>query len=615
MVRPSFAGSGALRLMRPEPAAALTIERTEGWEAVERALEHDGLRRAWERLLHEDRVATFYQTPLWCATWYRCYRDEFKPWLLVARAGSRLVGLAPLAVERRSGRLLFAGDDMADYRDFPCEEDWRRAVVPKFLDDMLRASGGAPFAIGQTQPESETMAVAARWAAERGIGALLRTHPCRRFRFEDGDLAALFRKKSLKQAAAHYRKAGGLDYRRIRDRREWERVKDVFFRQHSLRQALAGREPSFEDERKRALYESLFDSLDPDVHFSVLCHDDRALSFMFCFHYRSVLHYGAPTFDPLEARHSPGLLHLLEAMECCRRQGYREVDLTIGSAAFKERLANHRVDLPTLDLYPRRTAYWVAGARRSVVTILKGAVRSWTGSEEPWGLIKEALALLRARLALIARRPPRRILAALLRQVVILLTGSYRAEIFRLRPEDLTLVEPAVERDRSCELHLNGLEDFLTLEGEERTGLSARLQEALRRIQRGHVLHGLLVDGRLVQFGWSHRPDGRVYLPETRTAFPVPPGAVSLYDFNTAPDWRGRRLYPANLSRIAVSAFEQGAGEVYIVCEAGNRASRRGIELVGFRRCAEHRMRRVLGFIWRSVHDERSGVGPREARR
>src|SRR5712691_11771470 len=82
---------------------------------LEKELERPPLNR-WEALLEADPTATLFQSPVWCMPWYRSY-DDFTPCVLIMTRAGELVGVVPLAVEGSSGRLTFAGDNMADYRD------------------------------------------------------------------------------------------------------------------------------------------------------------------------------------------------------------------------------------------------------------------------------------------------------------------------------------------------------------------------------------------------------------------------------------------------------------------------------------------------------------------
>src|SRR5439155_21281217 len=124
------------------------------------------------------------------------------------------------------------------------------------------------------------------------------------------------------QAIAYYKRRGGIRLKRISESWEWGSRKETFFQQQLLRQAFAERELSFGDPPKQSFYCQLFESKVPEVYFSGLWCGDKVISFMFCFSYRGILYYGAPSFDPLEQKHSPGLIHILEVIKQCHNEGY-----------------------------------------------------------------------------------------------------------------------------------------------------------------------------------------------------------------------------------------------------------------------------------------------------
>lgn len=608
---PGLAGGGGAATSSPanagtEADATLVVHR--GWPEVEQALETGRLRAAWEALLPRDPAATFFQTPLWCVTWYRSYYREFEPLLLAAAGDGRLVGLAPLAVERASGRIVFAGEHMSDYRDFLCDGAWRARALDLFLPYLLSQAADARLVIGQMQAESPTVEHVRRWAAtQRHCRLILRTHPCQRVRLQSREeLGHLYRKKTIRQALAHYGRSGGLQYRRLRDLHEWHSVKDTYFRQHSLRQAFAGRPLAFEDPRKRSFYSGLFESQSPDIHFSGLWLADRPLSFMFCVAHRGVLYYGAPSIDPLERKHSPGLLHILEVMRHCQEEGFQEMDLTMGASSFKGRLGNYSVDLPTLYLYGRRRDFWLDAARKTGADWARTLLRRLDGSDRLWEELKTSAARLGGTLQAVAGRQPIVSLHLAARRVRSAAYDTFVGEIFELRPGELRRVAPILMPGERCEFRRNCLEDFLTLDGSD---LPRLVRTAVERINQGHALHTVLINGRLAHFGWSYLPEGPITMPETRTQARLPPGAVSLYDYFTVEAYRGRRLYPANLFHILREAFDQQAAAAYIVCESRNLSSKRGIERVGFRRIAVHRLTRIFGVFWTSVEDEPRSAG------
>jgi hypothetical protein len=92
------------------------------------------------------------------------------------------------------------------------------------------------------------------------------------------------------------------------------------------------------------------------------------------------------------------------------------------------------------------------------------------------------------------------------------------------------------------------------------------------------------VAGTPVAYGWSAAGRSRFGRPVVE--FTVPRANRYLLDFATLPAWRGRGIYPHVLQTI----IAQESGDVerfWILHQAGNEASRRGIAKAGFQQAAE----------------------------
>ncbi len=119
---------------------------------------------------------------------------------------------------------------------------------------------------------------------------------------------------------------------------------------------------------------------------------------------------------------------------------------------------------------------------------------------------------------------------------------------------------------------LDGQDEWLEfLGGYVKTELDARRAA-------GHRPYVALIDGDPVGYGWV----------ATRTAtigvlgltFAIPEGERYLWDFFTAPQWRGRGIYPRFLQ--AILSREEDATRFWIGYDAPNVASARGVAKAGF---------------------------------
>ena len=190
---------------------AATDERVvvlEGLETVRTELAQ-GCLRSWDVLADRSPGATFFQRSVWATCWYEAYADEWEPIVLVALAGGEVIGLAPMGRHRRSGRLTFAGELMADYRDLVVVPTAQDAAIPLLAEAMLDLSGGE-FVIGPTDEGSVTVRVLTQSAGRsRPWWGQLRTDPCWRVELSAESVAAVERKQSVRRADDRY-------YRRFR---------------------------------------------------------------------------------------------------------------------------------------------------------------------------------------------------------------------------------------------------------------------------------------------------------------------------------------------------------------------------------------------------------------
>ena len=74
-------------------------------------------RRGWERLQNDCFWATAFQRFDFANAWYYAYRERFDPVIIFERDNiCELTGLLALAVQKRSGGLVVAGDHQAEYQ-------------------------------------------------------------------------------------------------------------------------------------------------------------------------------------------------------------------------------------------------------------------------------------------------------------------------------------------------------------------------------------------------------------------------------------------------------------------------------------------------------------------
>jgi CelD/BcsL family acetyltransferase involved in cellulose biosynthesis len=596
------------RLEAEKCGRELQVQEIRGLDELDRATAAGWLVRAWDDLLARDPSGHFYMGPTWCLVWYRCYADAYDPLIIVVRDGTQLIGLIALAHERSTGRLVFAGDRMSDYRDILSLDDRRAAVVAAMLPKVLSAAGGHLFALGPSQPHSRTWQHVEEWARHFGFWTIVRRHPCWRLRLDlPNVLAGLNRRKTVRQGFRYYERAGGITFRRIVDPEEWQRLSGEFFTQHSMRQIYAGRPVTFTDPRKQVFYTQLFLAAPRESHFSCLWTAGRPIAFTFSFNWRGSLANGAPAVDILESKRPLGALHLAATARHGVETGeYQEVDLTIGDSAFKARFGTLQRQLATVYVYARPRQYFTARMRDGGIGLLKWTVGRVSSTADAWDEFKERLGRLQRLVERARAAGMTGIASGVVRRGARLLYTRYDACVYVVHPGRLTASSRDLTSEAAYVFKQDRIDDFLRLDGvpdEERT---IHVRSAVGRLEAGHHLHTMLFKGRLAQLGWSHRAKEPPHIPETGSRLPVQAGGELLYEWFTVPDMRGRGLCVANLVCATRRLFDSGATAAYIVVERRNHAARRAIERVGFRLVSVHARMRILAWTRLHIRDVQS---------
>jgi CelD/BcsL family acetyltransferase involved in cellulose biosynthesis/ribosomal protein S18 acetylase RimI-like enzyme len=559
--------------------------------SVEAALA-DGLQEEWRRLVDNDPLASLFQTSGWCMPWYRSYQDAFDPYVIVVSAGSRVVGLVPMAVDRQTGELAFASNAMADYRDIVALPGYREAVVGELIRHYVDGRFARTLQIGWIDPASDTPSLVAKVCAARGLRHTVRHHACWRW-FPPAPA-----KPSAQKFLNWYKRNGTVSFDVIESEPEWERFREEYYRQHSLRQIQTGRQTSFDDTRKAALYEQVFHSKDVQSHVTAFSVNGRMLAGHFGYVWRGVLMLGPPSIRLEDEQRSPAVILLSWIIQNATELGLKGFDLTIGDGDFKKRLGNQCVDLQLIDIHRRTRDFYVQGARDGAVAIAKKAVGNLAGPDAWKTRVKPAAAWLGYKRARFAEMGLREAVRTAANGAMARIHDRRTGLVYSMTPDQLQPAAPALAAGETFEIHDNRIDDLLLWSGSSPNTASLLTQCArtyARARNAGRSFHTIVVNGKLAGWGYSYLPTEPAQLTETPGAIlEFEPNAASLYDFHVLPEFRGRRLYQALLTGILRERFADGAARAYITVLESNTASRKAIERVGFRVMRRNLYRRLL---------------------
>jgi CelD/BcsL family acetyltransferase involved in cellulose biosynthesis len=94
----------------------------------------------WEEIFGADPSATPFVSPGWGLSWLRHLGEGMDPWLVTVRDENRLVGLAPLALDRFRGQRIvrLVGKEPGDYWNVLAVPDHREAVTRAVAAELAR---------------------------------------------------------------------------------------------------------------------------------------------------------------------------------------------------------------------------------------------------------------------------------------------------------------------------------------------------------------------------------------------------------------------------------------------------------------------------------------------
>jgi len=305
----------------------------------------EALAADWRRLAGGHPRPTVFLSHAWALV---AAREGAAPRVVVAREGGAVTGL--LALREEDQRLRFLGAPYSDYNDLLCAPGADRAgTLAAALDALDRRPFRACLFENVWQDALLLEAIPALPERFRSRVQAVPSGPCPRVVVPESDPAyfqGLVRKDSLKRPDNKLQKTGTVTFRHLEDRDEIVAHLPAFYEQHRGRRELAGDRSLFHDERARAFFRALVETLDPKgpLRFALLERDGKPLAYHFGFEEGGTFVWYKPTFDPALAELSPGTVLLRRLFQYSGERKLRVFDFTIGDEEFKRR---HATDVLT----------------------------------------------------------------------------------------------------------------------------------------------------------------------------------------------------------------------------------------------------------------------------
>jgi CelD/BcsL family acetyltransferase involved in cellulose biosynthesis len=213
---------------------------------------------------------------------------------------------------------------------------------------------------------------------DAGFGVMVHDHfVCPTLLIQGHERAAhrILSKPSLRRRINYFERIGKLAFRDLTDAGEIDEHLGAFFEQHIARWNGPGTPSLFHDAVNQQFYRELTRQMDNAgwLLFSLVELDDRPIAMHYGFDFDEAITWYKPSFDPMFAGGSPGLVlvrHLIERAVALER---RELDFTIGDEPFKRRFTNHVRKTVHIQVFRDPARYVFERSRHGVMAAVRRA--------------------------------------------------------------------------------------------------------------------------------------------------------------------------------------------------------------------------------------------------
>ncbi len=333
----------------------IAIEKIDGLNSL------PDISSAWKSLLQKSDIDTIYQTPEWLGTWWKYFGGGRKLYILTAKSGEELVGIAPLMLT--DGRIEFVGVPNADYSD----------IIGKYKPELLKhflkyldehRSDWSRISLSQIPERSSSLPFLRSMRNSKMIIKEIET--CLGYVYEGSETErpnfAFPRSKTVRTAMNVLQKNGGLFCDRLMDPSSWRKYLPLLFQMHIQRWDGTPTPSKFLQEKHRRFYFELLDTLGENgVCIFRIRNRNIPVALSFNFDYNCALTFYTLAVNRYYTRRSPGQILMALQGETFIRQGY-VLDYSRGAHDYKNAFANRTSKNYEVTIYPGRASHISARA-------------------------------------------------------------------------------------------------------------------------------------------------------------------------------------------------------------------------------------------------------------
>src|SRR5215510_10482061 len=558
--------------------------------AARKLIEDSKFREKWKELYDKCPWGTVFQSAGFVITWYETYVNQFAPVIVTGIDGEgELVGLFTLATDTKSGELVAAGSNQAEYQAWLAEPQDANAFIESALEKLCGEFPNRSLTLLFMPPDAPAgwAEAGSRWSGHCHVRRLSRGL----MEIGDGGRFKDTLRKKKQSKINRLKRLGDLRLDRIHDPGELGAVFDEIVQYQTLRLRAIYNLPDVPSDPLKKTFHMNLMRLPRMLHATALRVDGRLISAQIHFFNRDQVLLWLITHSPFYARYSPGELHTLMIGAELAKEDVQVFDLTPGGS-YKDRYATNYDEVYVINIFFNRARRVLYRLKRGLAEAAKSAIRVLNVTPEQTRDVFSTFLDLRQKW--LRLRP-----ADLISECLKKLKRSLWYE------DELCVYAHNLDQSRSQPdlqaMKRDQVPDLLVYQPTEawQPPVNKFMRQALENLEAGHRVYTRVEDGKLAQYCWlieSRRQKSPPPGSMDEKWLALPPDSVLITDFFTYS--QGRSLPLSSLHQVLLDAASTpGAKHAYIIIPAGDDVMRQVIEVAGFTYRFSFFRKNVLGRV------------------
>jgi CelD/BcsL family acetyltransferase involved in cellulose biosynthesis len=308
----------------------------------------DGLTSSWDKLRNCLKWGSIFVLPAWLKVWWEAFGGEGELYLRTLRQGEKIIGFAPLLVNRETAYFIGSAD-VCDYLDFVIMAGRERDFFRVLLDD-LRGQGVKKLDLRPLRHDSTVLTQLVSVAQNRGYDVLCRPEDVSL----ELDLPATWneylsvlknkQRHEVRRKLRRLWEAGNVEHRCVEAGQEVEDYLDIFLKLFSLSK---DEKASFMNHKRESFFRSLAKAMAEIglLRLGILQLDKVTAAMTMGFDYDGSHYLYNSAYDPQFSYLSVGLLCKVLCLKESIERGNRKWNFLKGGEPYKYQLGGQEVPL------------------------------------------------------------------------------------------------------------------------------------------------------------------------------------------------------------------------------------------------------------------------------